>query len=118
MNKSKAFLCQLLVALFFIIIPSAATADLITPAQIDPIAFQLGIKPDMETLTRNESEESTRFFGVVQESCKLKNLGFQKVNTGDSVEITSLSGGRWHGKNLTTGEEMNFLLDLGWGKGD
>lgn len=106
--------------LFLLIIfsPAPSAGDVIPPEQVDALAYQLGIEPDMATFEQNRTFNETTFGGIIVEPCRMADLGFKTAHEGERVEVICKDDGQWLGRVLSTGEEKTFKIRIEWGKKD
>jgi hypothetical protein len=98
--------------------PGWSGADIIPDQQVFLYAAKLGVEPDMDTLSYDTEKNRTHFIGTVLQPCKVKDVGFVDVESGEKLEVTSLETGRWKAKRIVSGERREFNLSIDWAKDD
>jgi hypothetical protein len=93
-------------------------ADIIPDRQIPLYAAQLGVEADMDSVRHDVPGNQTHFAGTVMQPCKLEEMGFCGVKSGERLEIMSLDTGRWKARLFSTGQVQVFDLSIEWAKDD
>lgn len=91
-------------------------AEIVPARQIPIYAAKLGVEADMGSVNYDREKDRTRFTGTVLLPCRLLEVGFVRVETGETVEVTSLETGRWEARLANTGEVKEFDLSIDWTK--